>query len=891
MGLITAIKNHDNKKSLKQLEKIAQRIEDLSETYKNKTDDELRETTNILKERLNNGEKLDDILPDAYALVREASDRVLHMRHFHVQLIGGIALHQGRIAEMRTGEGKTLVATLPAYLNALTGNGVHIVTVNDYLAKSQGEQMSKLFNFLGLSVGILITGQNDVIKRKVYACDIVYGTNNEFGFDYLRDNMVVTKQQKMQRGFAFAIVDEIDSILIDEARTPLVISGKGMKSSDRYIMADKFAKSLNQDDYNIDEKQKIIILTESGITKAERFFKIENIADVENIELNHNINNALKANYIMKKDINYMVSEEDGILIIDEFTGRALAGRRYSDGLHQAIEAKEGVKINDENKTLATITFQNFFRLYKKLSGMTGTAKSEELEFNKIYNLDVVVIPTNKPSIRKDANDIIYKTHIGKLNAIVEEVKKIHETGRPILIGTISIEGSEELSVLLKRAGIKHNVLNARNHALEADIVAQAGRYNSVTIATNMAGRGTDILLGGNPDYLARQKLRQDGYTDEEITLATSYRLEKDDKIKKIEERYNEYFNKYKATTDEEKKKVVELGGLYIIGSERHESRRIDNQLRGRAGRQGDPGSTVFFISMEDDLVRIFGGDKMLKVANMLKIDEDVPFQLKILSSGVEKAQKRIEMRNYSARKAVLLYDDVMNSQRSTIYKQRDEILDGIDMREQIIDMFTKTLSSIVFSELDEDSAYYEWKLDSLNLRLEAGIFPKGTNLVTEEFVNDCTVQEVADKVVDYAIKLYDQKREDAKEVGFDYSILERVVVLKVVDTMWMDHIDAMAMLRNEIFVKQYGQQDPIAAYKRTGSEMFDIMIEKIWHDVTMFILNIRLEKAPQLQQQVPKVKEASPKRIGESAKVVGKNQPCPCGSGKKYKNCCGKDE
>ncbi len=891
MGLITAIKNHDNNKALKQLEKIASKVEDLSEVYKAKTDEELSKTTELLKERLANGETLDDILPDAYACVREASDRVLHMRHFHVQIIGGIALHQGRIAEMRTGEGKTLVATLPAYLNALTGKGVHIVTVNDYLAKSQGEQMSKLFNFLGLSVGILITGQNDVLKRQVYACDIVYGTNNEFGFDYLRDNMVVTKQQKMQRGFPFAIVDEIDSILIDEARTPLVISGKGMKSSDRYIMADKFAKSLKSEDYTIDEKQKIIIMTESGVDKAERFFKIENISDVENIELNHHINNALKANYIMKKDINYIVSEEDGILIIDEFTGRALAGRRYSDGLHQAIEAKEGVKINDENKTLATITFQNFFRLYKKLSGMTGTAKSEELEFNKIYNLDVVVIPTNKPSIRKDAPDIIYKTHKGKFNAIVEAVKQMHETGRPILIGTVSIENSEELSKLLKMAGIKHNVLNARNHALEADIVAQAGRYNAVTIATNMAGRGTDILLGGNPEYLAKQKLRQEGYEDEEITFATSYRSDKPENIKKIEDKYKSYYEKFKATTDEEKEKVVALGGLHIIGSERHESRRIDNQLRGRAGRQGDPGSTVFYISMEDDLVRIFGGDRMLRVANMLKIDDDVPFQLKILSSGVEKAQKRIEMRNYGSRKAVLLYDDVMNMQRKNIYTQRDEILDGIDMREQIIDMFSKTLSAIVFSELDEDKSYFEWSLDSLNTRLEDGIFPKGTNLVNEQFVENCTVQEVADKVLAYAVKVYDEKREEAKELGFDYSILERVVVLKVVDTMWMDHIDAMAMLRNEIFVKQYGQQDPIAAYKRTGSEMFDIMIEKIWHDVTVFIMNIRLEKANQMQQPTQKIKQASPKKIGEMEKPVGKNQPCPCGSGKKYKNCCGKDE
>ena len=890
MGLVTLIKNHDNKKALKELDKIANKVEELSETYKNKTDEELKNTTNILKERLGKGETLDDILPDAFALVREASERVLHMRHFHVQIMGGIALHQGRIAEMRTGEGKTLVATLPAYLNALTGKGVHIVTVNDYLAKAQGEQMSKLFNFLGISVGILISGQHDTVKRQVYNCDIVYGTNNEFGFDYLRDNMVIQKEQKMQRAFNFAIVDEIDSILIDEARTPLVISGKGMKSSDNYIMADKFAKSLKPDDYNIDEKQKVIILTESGITKAERFFKIENIADVENIELNHHINNALRANYIMKKDINYIVDAEEGILIIDEFTGRALAGRRYSDGLHQAIEAKEGVKINDENKTLATITFQNFFRLYKKLSGMTGTAKSEELEFNKIYNLDVVVIPTNKPAIRIDATDIIYKTHVGKFNAIVEEVKRIHETGRPVLIGTVSIENSEELSMLLKRAGVKHNVLNARNHALEADIVAQAGRFNAVTIATNMAGRGTDILLGGNPEYLAMQKLRQEGYSDEEIMLATSYRIDKDEKIKKIEEKYNNYYKKYKETTDKEKEQVVELGGLHIIGSERHESRRIDNQLRGRAGRQGDPGSTVFYISMEDDLVRIFGGDRMIKVANMLKIDENVPFQLKILSSGVEKAQKRIEMRNYGSRKAVLLYDDVMNSQRSTIYSQRDDILNGIDMREQIIDMFTKTLSGIVYNELDENKAYYEWNLDNLNLKLENGIFAKGTNLVTEDFVNDCTVQEVCDKVVDYAIKFYDQKREEAKEMGFDYSILERIVVLKVVDTMWMDHIDAMAMLRNEIFVKQYGQQDPVAAYKRTGSEMFDVMIEKIWHDVTMFILNIRLEKAPAMQQgSKPKVMQASAKRIGEVDDEIGRNQPCPCGSGKKYKNCCGK--
>ena len=890
MGLISIIKNHDNKKALKELDKIANEVEALSEKYSQMRDGELKLVTNELKDRLQNGETLDDILPDAYALVREASDRVLHMRHFHVQIMGGIALHQGRIAEMRTGEGKTLVATLPAYLNALTGKGVHIVTVNDYLAKSQGEQMSKLFNFLGVSVGIILSGQSDTIKRQIYNCDIVYGTNSEFGFDYLRDNMVIQKEQKMQRGFAFAIVDEIDSILIDEARTPLVISGKGMKSSENYVFADKFAKSLKPDDYNIDEKQKLIILTESGIDKAEKFFRIENIADVDNIELNHHINNALKANYIMKKDINYIVDDEEGILIIDEFTGRALAGRRYSDGLHQAIEAKEGVKINDENKTLATITYQNFFRLYKKLSGMTGTAKSEELEFNKIYNLDVVVMPTNKPAIRKDANDIIYKTHKGKFNAIVEEVKKIHETGRPILIGTVSIEDSEELSKLFKQAGIKHNVLNARNHALEADIIAQAGRLNQVTIATNMAGRGTDILLGGNPEYLAMQKLRQEGCSDEEIVLATAYMTEKDDKIKKIESRYNDYYKKYKETTDKEKEKVVELGGLHIIGSERHESRRIDNQLRGRAGRQGDPGSTVFYISMEDDLVKRFGGDRMLNVANLLRIDENVPFQLKILSSGVEKAQKRIEMINYGSRKTLLLFDDVMNSQRTTIYSQRDDILNGIDMYEQIVDMISKTLSAIVYAELDENKAYYEWDLNSLNMKLENGFFAKGTNLATEDFVEDCTVQEVCDKVVDYAIKLYDDKRAEGKEMGFDYSILERLVVLKVVDTMWMDHIDAMSILKNEIFVKQYGQQDPIAAYKRTGSEMFDIMIEKIWHDVTMFILNLRLERAPQMQQaQRPRFMQAAPRRIGEVDNGIGKNQPCPCGSGKKYKNCCGR--
>ena len=890
MGLFS-IFSSDNKRNLKQLEKIAAKVEALEPKYAAMKDIDLIKTTKVLKGRLEKGETLNDILPDAYAVVREASWRVLGMKHFHVQILGGIALHQGRIAEMRTGEGKTLVATLPTYLNALSGKGVHVVTVNEYLAKRDAEWMGKVHKFLGLTVGVSLSDMDENAKREAYNCDVTYCTNNELGFDYLRDNMVQEKSRKVQRGHNFAIVDEVDSILIDEARTPLIISGRGLKSSDTYYTAQRFVKGLRQDeDYEIDEKLKAVTLTEQGIDKAERYFKIDSLSDINHLELNHHINNALRANFTMKRDNNYIVKDGE-IIIVDEFTGRLMPGRRYSEGLHQAIEAKEGLKIKDENKTLATITFQNYFRLYHKLSGMTGTAKTEESEFNGIYKLDVVVIPTNLPIARQDAPDIIYTTEAGKINAVVEEIKKAHESGRPILVGTITVEKSEEISDALKKAKIKHVVLNAKNHEQESEIVAQAGRLGSVTIATNMAGRGTDILLGGNPEYLAKKALRDRGHNDAEINLATSYSTTLSEDMKALKEEYTRLYTEFKQTTDAEKEQVRNLGGLYIIGTERHESRRIDNQLRGRAGRQGDPGSSVFYVSMEDDLIRRFGGDKMKSIAAFFKIDDSVPFQIKILSKQIENAQRKIEAQNYASRKFVLEYDDVMNKQREIIYGERNKVLDGQDIHQEVLDMFPDVVGRIVYGSLDDDKPYFEWKLEDINTALEDRLFEKGSNIVDEKFVEDCDVKDVYDKVLKLVIDKYEAVKAEADKYGYDFAKFERYFLLRVVDVLWMDHIDSMNILKNEIGALAYGQKDPLVAYKREGFEMFDKMVEKIREDTCTFLINVQVTAPPEIKQ-APKVQTNTNERKftqAKNTKVAGRNDLCPCGSGKKYKHCCGK--
>lgn len=877
-----------NRKQIRKLEKIAVKVEALEEEYKQKNDMELMKTTKILKDRLAAGETLNDILPDAFAAVREASARVLNMRHFHVQILGGIALHQGRIAEMRTGEGKTLVATLPTYLNALNEKGVHVVTVNEYLAKTQAEWMGRVYKFLGLTVGVNLNSMNDDQKRAAYACDVLYTTNNELGFDYLRDNMVQEKSQKVQRGNVFAIVDEVDSILIDEARTPLIISGRGMKSSEAYYAAQRFARGLkDEDDFEIDEKEKKVRLSEQGIEKAERFFKIENLSDINNLELNHHINNALYANFVMKRDNNYIVKDGE-IVIVDEFTGRLMPGRRYSEGLHQAIEAKENVKIRDENKTLATITFQNYFRLYKKLSGMTGTAKTEESEFNGIYRLDVVTIPTNKPMIRKDSSDVIYTTENGKMRAVVREVVKWHETGRPILVGTVSVERSEILSDMLRKEKVRHTVLNAKNHENEAEIVAQAGRLGAVTIATNMAGRGTDILLGGNAEHLAKAALREKGHTDGEIDIISSYTTTLSEDMRALKNEYNKLLSKFKEVTEDERRQVVECGGLYIIGTERHESRRIDNQLRGRAGRQGDPGATIFFVSMEDELIRRFGGDRMKAISNFFRIDEDVPFQIKMLSRQIETAQKRIEAYNFSMRKNVLELDDVLNRQRTIIYAERDKVLDGNNVHDEIIDMFPEAVHKVVYNSLDENKPYFEWDLEELNKSLEDRLFVKGSNIVDEKFVEDLDVSDVYDKVMEIVLKRYASIVEQANGYGYDFSKLERYFLLRVVDVLWMDHIDTMDMLKKGIGLQQYGRRDPIVEYKREGFDLFDRMIEKIREDTCTFLLNVKVEAPPAMPTQ-KKVETTTNEKFtqAKSSKVVGRNDPCPCGSGRKYKNCC----
>lgn len=892
MGLFSYLFASDNKRSLMKIEKIVKKIEDKADYYAQMSDHDLQSQTAILKDRLKNGETTNDILPDAFAVVREASTRVLKQRHFHVQLIGGVVLHQGRIAEMKTGEGKTLTATTAVYLNALTGKNVHLITVNEYLATSQAEAMGKLYKFLGLTIGVTLSGQSPEEKKKAYQCDITYGTNNEFGFDYLRDNMQVNKNYKVQRGHNFCIVDEVDSILIDEARTPLIISGMGGKTSELYTIADKFAKSLKSDDIDIDIKRKQIRLTETGVSKAEKYFKLENLSDINNLEINHHINNALRANYLMKRDINYIV-KNDEVLIVDEFTGRIMNGRRYSDGLHQAIEAKENVKIKEENKTLATITLQNYFKLYSKLSGMTGTAKTEENEFNKIYNLDVVTIPTNKPVLRIDEQDMIFYTEEAKYKAIVEEIQDKYKKGQPILVGTASVEKSERISKEIKKLGIPHNLLNAKNHEKEGQIVAQSGRIGAVTISTNMAGRGTDILLGGNPEFLAKQKMLNENIEPDVLEKITTYNSTLTEEEKQLKDKYNEYFKEFKKITDAEKQKVIELGGLHILGTERHESRRIDNQLRGRAGRQGDPGSSIFFISLEDDLPQRFGEDRMKNWFSLaFRGNEDIPLQSKILTKFFESAQKKVEAINFSIRKNVLEYDEVLNKQRQIIYAERDKVLDGVDIHPQIVEMLKEYVFDICSSYLDETKPSYEWDLDELNKALEDKLLKKGSNLITQDMLEDTDIITASQIVAEKIIDIYEKKVDEIKKMGLDFSIIERDRLLRVVDKFWTDHIDAMNTLRNEIGILAYGQKDPIVAYKNQGFEMFDKTISEIREYTASFLfrtnVNVRIipvtQKGPILAGNQNRTEQT---RAKSNSSHIGRNDLCPCGSGKKYKNCC----
>jgi len=897
MGLIRYILESDSRKSIKKISAMADKVLALTPKYEKMTDAELKQQTQILKDRLSNGETVDDILYDAFATVREASWRVLNMRHYKVQVMGGICTHQGRVAELKTGEGKTLMETLPAYLNALAGKGVHIVTVNDYLATRDAEWMGKIYRFLGLTVGVNVHGMNDDEKRKAYNCDITYGTNNEFGFDYLRDNLKVNLKDMVQRGLDFAIVDEVDSILIDEARTPLIISGRGGESSQLYIDANRFVKTLKrEEDFTFDEKEKTVQITESGAQKAERFFGIENLADVENADLNHHIQQALKAHYVFKRDNDYIVQDGE-IVIVDEFTGRLMLGRRYSEGLHQAIEAKENVVVRSENKTLATITFQNYFRLYRKLSGMTGTAKTEEEEFKTIYGLDVLEIPTNRPMIRKDQNDIIYPTERGKIMAIVEDIKAHHELGQPILVGTVTVEKSEMISRALLRERIKHNILNAKNHKREAEIIAQAGRKGAVTIATNMAGRGTDILLGGNPEYMAKQDLRNLGYEDNDIELAVSFIQDIPENIKQLREKYAELYKKHSAITEEEKKEVVAAGGLRIIGTERHESRRIDNQLRGRAGRQGDPGSSVFYISLEDELAIRFGGERMQAMYKTLKVEEDMPISTKMLSRQIENAQRNIEGRNFSARKRVIQYDDVMNTQRHVMYAERMKVLRGENVHQDVLNLIPDYVGDVLVEGIPDPTKVATWDIDKMNLALKRYCIPEDITFVTEEDIKNLSYDELVAKCADKTAEEYEKKIEAYKEQGIDYNEIERIILLRTVDKHWIDHIDAMDKLKRGIALRSYANEDPINAFKKEGHEMFDEMTEAIQEETARILLKLRVDinRMPQrgvtkktynmAQSNLPP-QNSSPIK---AEKLPGRNDPCPCGSGKKYKNCCGK--
>ena len=985
MGLIRYLMSGDSRRSLKKLDKAAQKVEELAPKYAAMTDSELQSQTGILKGRLAAGETLEDILPDAFAALREASGRVLGMRHFHVQIVGGICLFQGRVAEMKTGEGKTLVATLPAYLEALAGKGVHIVTVNDYLARRDAEWMGKVHKFMGLTVGVVVPGMNDDQKRAAYACDITYGTNNEFGFDYLRDNLKNDLKLMVQRELNFAIVDEVDSILIDEARTPLIISGKGDKSSDLYERVDKFVRTLSggfddelkdaeevsrrkkgvssaqkiaaaealEWDFVVERKDRQVRLTEYGAEKAEKFFGVENIADVTNATLNHHIQQALKAHHLFHLNEQYIINNGE-IVIVDEFTGRLMIGRRYSDGLHQAIEAKEGVKVREENKTYATITFQNYFRLYRKLSGMTGTAKTEEGEFRTIYSLDVIEIPTNKPVRRVDMHDRIFSTVEGKKKAIVREIVERHEKGQPILVGTVSVEKSEEISRLLIRNGIKHNILNAKNHEREAEIVAQAGRFGAVTIATNMAGRGTDILLGGNPEYLAKKRLREEGVEHDTIERATSFiDLGDDEEAKRVRERYNELYKSYKEKTDEEKKQVIAAGGLCIIGTERHESRRIDNQLRGRSGRQGDVGASIFFISLEDDLMVRFGGERMKHIYEMSKMEEDESLESKMLTNLIEYAQKQIEGRNFGIRKNVLQYDDVMNKQRTIMYAERMRVIRGENVHEQVLKYIPGYVEGVVREAVNADDMPEKWSEDDLNTAIERYLIPEGSHFVTREKLEKWDLEIALKRISEKTAKCYEEKiariHEEMPQV--DFGKVERDVLLSFVNSNWIDHIDAMDQLRKGITLRAYGQTDPVIAYKQEGFAMFDEMVERIQERTIRFLLKCQIKAqprpvqrifptanrapeqanapqqerqpqaaeqarpapaAPQQEQQggganvSPVGPEAMPKAVDVNSlrtsgevkfnpatmkkeKKVGPNDPCPCGSGLKYKKCHGK--
>ena len=923
MGIFNKLFGSYSDRELKRIYPIADKIEALSDEYAAKSDEELRAKTDEFKQRLAEGETLDDILPEAYATVREAAWRVLGMRPFRVQLIGGIVLHQGRIAEMKTGEGKTLVAVLPAYLNALTGEGVHIVTVNDYLAKRDSEWMGKVHRFLGLSVGLIVHGLNNDERREAYNCDITYGTNNEMGFDYLRDNMALYKENMVQRGHAFAIVDEVDSILIDEARTPLIISGQGDESTDLYRQADDFVSRLKKvvyasvdekeeesedldADYVVDEKAKTATLTARGIAKAERAFNLENLADIENATLSHHINQALKAHGIMKRDIDYIVKDGE-IIIVDEFTGRLMLGRRYSEGLHQAIEAKEHVDVQKENKTLATITFQNYFRLYGKLSGMTGTAATEAEEFSAIYRLDIIEIPTNKPVIRIDHPDVVYKNDVGKNRAIIEQIVECHEKGQPVLVGTISIEKSEYISSLLKRRGIPHTVLNAKYHEKEAEIVAQAGKFGAVTIATNMAGRGTDITLGGNAEFMAKADLRKAGYDEATIAEAIGYAETDDENILAARALFAERMKVHKAETDTEAEKVRAVGGLFILGTERHESRRIDNQLRGRAGRQGDPGESRFYLSLEDDIMRLFGSDRLTGLMDTMKVDEDTPLDHKMLSNAIEQAQRTVESRNFQTRKSVLEYDDVMNQQRNIIYGERRKVLDGEDIHAQIMGMIKEFVSSTVADGLDGGVAENQTQLDNALQPFEKLFMRRGTFKI-EQFGGSVHNDKLSEAVNEFAEKVYAAKEEAFGEGPNGLPLMreiERVIMLRVVDEYWMDHIDAMAELKRGIGLRGYGSVKPIDAYKQEGFDMFEAMVRGIREETVrrLFIVQVRKEQA--IERKAVS-KNAAANVGGEPVKKQpvkkvpkpGRNDPCPCGKMKadgsrrlKYKECCGRNE
>ena len=911
MGLIQKIFGTYSERELKSIYPIADKIEALEEEYRALTDEQLQAKTPEFKQRLQQGETLDDILPEAFAAVREAADRVLGLRPYRVQLIGGIVLHQGRIAEMKTGEGKTLVATLPAYLNALTGNGVHIVTVNDYLAKRDSEWMGKVHRFMGLTVGLIVHDLTKEQRQAAYAADITYGTNNEMGFDYLRDNMAIYKDEQVQRGHSFAIVDEVDSILIDEARTPLIISGMGEKSTQLYDMAESFACRLKKyvvtetddkeaedetldADYIVDEKARTATLTARGIAKAEEFFHLDNLSDPENSTIAHHINQAIKAHGTMKRDVDYVVKDGE-IIIVDEFTGRLMFGRRYSEGLHQAIEAKEHVSVQRESKTLATITFQNYFRLYSKLSGMTGTAMTEEEEFATIYKLDIVEIPTNRPVVRIDNEDAVYKTEQGKYRAVIRQVKECHEKGQPVLVGTVSIEKNELLSRMLTKEGIKHNLLNAKNHEKEAEIVAQAGQFGAVTVATNMAGRGTDIMLGGNAEYMATNDLRKAGYTDEVIADATGYAETDNPEILEARQLFADKLRQHKEEISGEADRVRQAGGLFIIGTERHDSRRIDNQLRGRAGRQGDPGETRFYISLEDDLMRLFGGERVQAAMERMNIDEDMPIESKMLTRSIQQAQTTVESRNFQARKSVLEYDDVMNKQREIIYGQRRQVLEGMDVKDVIMNMMNTSITHLVQNAFSGVHHLDMTSCQELLRQVEGLYFPKYAVRFSQEQLDAMDAQAVTDAFTQAAAGYYQQKEDE-----FTAPVMrevERVVLLRVVDEYWMEHIDAMSDLRQGIRLRAYAQTDPIIAYKKESLEMFEEMIAAIQDETVRRLYSVRLKKNEEVKRE--RVANATSESVGgdgtvkkqpRKVKKIGRNEPCPCGSGKKYKNCCGRN-